>query len=75
MIGHRLSLATTPLRTNVPVLHIWMMVEKKDPIDGAMVARVVSGETVMAGDEIIFELHECHRACDCGLLSVCGGFP
>ena len=32
------------------------MVEKKDPIDGAMVARVVSGETVMAGDEIIFEL-------------------
>ena len=34
------------------------VVEKKSPIDGAMVARVVSGETVMAGDEIVFELQE-----------------
>ena len=32
------------------------MVQKLSPIDGAMVARVISGEKVMAGDEIIFEL-------------------
>ena len=42
---------------------------------GLWVARVVSGETVMAGDEIVFELPGGHRACDCGLLSVCGNFP
>ena len=58
MFGQRLSLATTPLRTSVPVLHILNVVEKKAPIDGAMVARVISGETVMAGDEIVFELQE-----------------
>ena len=46
------------------------MVQKLSPIDGAMVARVISGEKVLGGDEIIFELHGCHRACDCGLLSV-----
>ena len=42
------------------------MVEKKDPIDGAMVARVVSGETVMAGDEIIFELMDVTAPADAG---------
>ena len=34
------------------------MVEEKPPVDGAMVARVVSGETVMAGDEIVFTLED-----------------
>ena len=45
----------THKRAGVTILDV---VEKKAPIDGAMVARVVSGETVMAGDEIVFELQE-----------------
>ena len=43
----------THKRAGVTILDV---VEKKAPVDGAMVARVISGETVMAGDEIIFEL-------------------
>ena len=45
----------THKRAGITILDV---VEKKAPIDGAMVARVVSGETVMAGDEIVFELQE-----------------
>ena len=51
---------TTPTPSNYSVTHKRAgrtrlgMVEEKPPVDGAMVARVVSGETVMGGDEIIF---------------------
>ena len=53
---------TTPTPSNYSVTHKRAgrtrlgMVEEKPPVDGAMVARVVSGETVMGGDEIIFTL-------------------
>ena len=52
---------TAPTGSNYTVAHKRAgrtrlgMVEKKAPVDGAMVARVVSGETVLGGDEIIFE--------------------
>ena len=53
---------TTPTPSNYSVTHKRTgrtrlgMVEEKPPVDGAMVARVVSGETVMGGDEIVFTL-------------------
>ena len=42
------------------------IVEDKGPIDGAMVARIASGETVMAGDEIIFEFMDVTAPADAG---------
>ena len=50
-------------RAGVTILDV---VEKKAPIEGAMVARVVSGETVMAGDEIVFELQNVTAPADAG---------
>ena len=53
---------TPPLSSNYTVTHKRAgrarpgIVEEKPPVDGAMLARVVDGEEVMAGDEIIFEL-------------------
>ena len=42
------------------------IVEKKGPIDGAMVARISSDEQVMAGDEIIFEFLDVTAPADAG---------
>ena len=55
---------TTPTPSNYGVTHKRTgrtrlgMVEEKPPVDGAMVARVVSGETVMGGDEIVFTFED-----------------
>ena len=42
------------------------MVQEKSPIDGAMVARVVSGEKVLGGDQIIFTFENVTAPTDAG---------